>query len=1232
MEVHLMAVTVYPPHTDDFATNGLGVLMPIECEVEEIARGKYELTLTHPIDRTLRWMLLQPGAYIKAACPVRESPPYEKVAQGGETVVVREIYKGTGTSVGVNLRTGPGTGYKKLASYRNGTRVILLEKVDDTWFHVAIEKGGAVGYMSKKYLTLVESITETVTPEKPGSAISLEQSRDQIFEIASVEVDSESADVTVTAVHAFYAETGNLVDSEWIVENKDVNDVLAAMPAKLARPAEINYHIQHLSGKVDGEYSYRSPVDILLNPDDGIVPQTGALLIRDNWDAYIIPDNVRDRGVTIRRGKNLIGVTTTTDASSVVTRIIPVGQTADGDPLYLSGTRYVDIPRINDYSYVRVQRIEYDVSVGTPDADNAHKVFKTAAAARAELKRLAEADFAENGVDLPTYGMEVDFVLLQNTDEYANYAGLQAVHMYDTVTVIDEMIGLKAKLRVTGYTWDPLKKQYNSVTLGQLKELEQTVYSFNIPDASVSGNKLVPNTVPGTALRNATIEYAKITNAAIELLAANAITALTARINQIVAEKLTTDELYAAYAELVALKVGSITAEDMRTDNLAAALAEITVLAAGTATFDRATVQHLVAQALNLEFGTVGQVFIKNLAVEYAQMVGAAIGDLCIKASDGNYYLIDVKPDGTVTATPATVTDGEINAGQTESGKVILETNITAENLNAGNLLATYALVNQIDAARIDVDQLFAREAFVNLLRTAKIVGDKSIEMIAETADSAKQEAEEAAIYEGMLPPPAPIPEGKLWLDRSTVPPVLKRWLGDDDVPVDGVFTRTDSGNPVRTVGNVQRFDSIVTEFKPAQAGSGYPSPENVRPLTGWNALNLNHTGKNMLDAGATIPILGEKITIEGDDIVIAADSAIYGFCWKGDATKFVKVGCTYTLSIQNVVNHQADGYWGARIKYQDGTYQSDIQKPPYTFTPTKPVESIMFYVGAGYKSSEDVKVTGIQVEKSPTATSFAPYQGELHTAQFGQTVYGGSYGWLAGELTAEWEVRAFDGTENWSLNNAHQFYLLGSYNTTSFGPSCCSHFKGSERAAYDASENNTITVNRNAIWIYSENFATVGELQAFIAAQYAAGTPVQVAYKLATTTEIQLDPQLIAPFDGTNVFYGDGEISVTYTGTGWETVNDVNTLRNAQDILIAQQDALRREVDELNSYTRLDNDGLWVGKQGATGQTLLKYDSVNIVVNGKIVTTYAAKYQEMGGMRMFVPNAGGLAFAPSGN
>ena len=133
--------------------------------------------------------------------------------------------------------------------------------------------------------------------------------------------------------------------------------------------------------------------------------------------------------------------------------------------------------------------------------------------------------------------------------------------------------------------------------------------------------------------------------------------------------------------------------------------------------------------------------FIQNLAVEYAQMVGASIGNLCIKASNGQYYTIDVDGSGNVTAALTSVSQEEIEAGETDAGRVILETSITAAQLSTSDLLATFALVNQIDAARIDVDQLFARQAFIDQLNTSVIQSQDFIQLVVGQVDDSVEEA-----------------------------------------------------------------------------------------------------------------------------------------------------------------------------------------------------------------------------------------------------------------------------------------------------------------------------------------------------------------------------------------------------------------------------------------------------------------------------------------------------------
>lgn len=276
----------------------------------------------------------------------------------------------------------------------------------------------------------------------------------------------------------------------------------------------------------------------------------------------------------------------------------------------------------------------------------------------------------------------------------------------------------------------------------------------NIRATRISGLDKKVITATTGHFENLTAESAEIDNLLVSLLnavnlIANMIDAKVIKAGSITAEQLSADAISAELIEAEALKaitahIEKIVAGQITTDALYAALGKFDVLNAGTGYFDKATIQHLVSSALNLDFGVGNEVFIKNLKVIYAQMVSAAIGNLVIKASDGKYYEIDVDADGRVTASLSSVTDGEISAGQTDAGKVILGTEITAESLNTANLLATYALINKIDAARIDVDQLFAREAFVTKLTTSEIFGGESLTIIAGKVASAEDKATEA--------------------------------------------------------------------------------------------------------------------------------------------------------------------------------------------------------------------------------------------------------------------------------------------------------------------------------------------------------------------------------------------------------------------------------------------------------------------------------------------------------
>ena len=767
-------ITIYAPNETDFGDYGLGILYPYTCTVQEIAGGMYELTMEHPIDKDLRWTLIGPGCIIKAPAPLRESPLYEAeaYAQNASTVVpvTRTLYK-VKSGKTVKLYKKKSTRSKCLKKLAAGEEVTRLS-ASGSWLQVVVKKGGKTGWVKSSQLDNMGNITDQITKMQTltRQGISVTPSSEQFFRVKTIEVDTENALVTVTADQVFYDLHGNLINVVWDAKGVNAAAAVEYMAGKLLNAQEdFDFYCYDSSSTITGEYSYKSPIEFLLDPDSGLVPQTRDMIVRDGWDVYILPDAERDTGVTIRRGKNLIGVSTNTDLSDVVTRIVPVGRAKNGSDLLLDGQIYIDSTHINDYAQVYAKRIDYDVSIVDKDPDN-ETTFTNVTAARNKLRALVQKDF-DGGCDLAEYSMDVDFALLQYAEGYEDYANLQSVHLYDTVTVIDEVIGLTAKTRVVEYEWDCLTEQYTKITLGEITSVKPTTYSFNMPNGGISGSKLAINSVGGGALRDGSVYARNVRAGAIEADAmatstftaqtafvqamnANALDAVTAHVNEITAQTISTDALVASIAHMLQVTAGNISAQGIQTDALAAQLAQITVLAAGTGSFDRATVQHLVANALNLTFGTGDDVFINNLRVAYAQMVSAAIGNLCVKASDGNYYTIDVAANGNVTATPTTVTPAEEQAGQTNAGRVILGTDITAQDLSTGNLLATYALVNKIDAARIDVDQLFARQAFTDELHTSMITDDDFVSIVvgvgnaqsaAETAQATADGAASAA-------------------------------------------------------------------------------------------------------------------------------------------------------------------------------------------------------------------------------------------------------------------------------------------------------------------------------------------------------------------------------------------------------------------------------------------------------------------------------------------------------
>ena len=738
-------ICIFDKFATDFSGNGIGPLCPSSCEVSETLNGEYELTMVHPLDALGKWQRIESGRILRVPVPSAMTPHVNLTTQA-----TTEIYKTNGSSR--PIRSSTSTKGKVLAKYKKNMQVALIEKTSSTWYLV-VGPDGKQGYMQKSHLTYVR--TDYSLAEATGEVVEPSQQRDQPFRIYRVVPELDK--ITVYARHIFYDLLDNMIKSYKPNKARIGSVVVQGISDSCLSEHDFTFY-SDLDSVADEEeleddantvdFVNINPVDALIG-DSGVVHFYGGELARDWFDVYLIKRVGLDSGVQIREGKNLLGINYDVDDTDVITRIMPTGEDKDGELLYLPET-YVDSPHVDEYPNARWSHLAVEDCKENPKKtkDNPKK---TKEQCYTQMRNAAQKEF-DNGCDLPKVTLKVDFINCAETEEYRQYGHLQNIYLGDGVRVITKRLGIAVTLRMTEYSFDCLTRKYTKMTLGTVADgLEaNTISPRQIPAGSITGSKIAINSVgigqlqdgsvgslqiQDAAIRNTHIQHAAIEQAHI---AQAAIT--YAHIAQACVEALTSGSL-----EAMTAKIQSLEASDIQTDTLAAALAAFTVITAGTATFDAATVQHLVAEALNLSFGVGDEVFINNLKVAYAQMVSAAIGNLCIKASDGFFYTIDVDADGKVTASKTTVTQGEIASGQTESGAVILETDITAASLNTGNLMATYALVNKIDAARIDVDQLMARQAFIDALYTSQIYGGRSLEFIIGSQNDAIQAAKDAA-------------------------------------------------------------------------------------------------------------------------------------------------------------------------------------------------------------------------------------------------------------------------------------------------------------------------------------------------------------------------------------------------------------------------------------------------------------------------------------------------------
>lgn len=346
------------------------------------------------------------------------------------------------------------------------------------------------------------------------------------------------------------------------------------------------------------------------------------------------------------------------------------------------------------------------------------------------------------------------------------------------------------------------------------------------------------------------------------------------------------------------------------------------------------------------------------------------------------------------------------------------------------------------------------------------------------------------------------------------------------------------SGPIVTFRGNGAPLHTLLVNIEPVQSGTGDPSPDNVRPISGWSAVNVWRTGKNLFNPQSTSTAW---VDWQGNITTVSSAKTVKILARAGD---------TFTLSNANA----SSGTNSLLIAFFDETdtiiSSRHIATTGEKFVTATAPAGTDYMIAGYYRWSESAEQ---QLELSFTATSYEPYSGNQYTIQLGQTFYGGTLDVTNGVLTVD-RAMVDLGTLEWIYQeNLSRFYTTGIRDTSAKPASLAAVNAICSAYALSASGNNgTFLIGTDGtLYIWDSSYVDATSFKNGVTGQ-------QFVFELATPITIPLTPQEISTLQGQNNVWADsGDVDVEYIATGGQGGKLALLLRNRKELLIALRKGL---------------------------------------------------------------------------
>lgn len=515
----------------------------------------------------------------------------------------------------------------------------------------------------------------------------------------------------------------------------------------------------------------------------------------------------------------------------------------------------------------------------------------------------------------------------------------------------------------------------------------------------------------------------------------------------------------------------------------------------------------------------------------------------------------------------ATATAAANDAGQSASD--------AAASKAAAETAAKAAQDAQTATAAAKAEAVKAQEAAQTAAKSAQDAQAAS-ENVRDDAQTAQQGAEAARDAAAKSAEAAAKSEANVKQSADTLAESVKNITPDDSSIGDKPWSSKhiidmlcppleESGNPVVCYPVAGYSLGVKASWEPVQEGSGTPSPENIRPIKGRDSVTVERCGENVIEFLSTEDSSSDiKIAVDAEkNITLNGTLAGKGNISIGTRRLHWVAGKTYTMYVKKVGGSVSLGS-GDGITFAYALFTTDYD---HFFRGDTNSTNLDVYIASDAALVETELVFMLQcwrkgtvfnnfkfqievVEGTTTPSTYAPYNGRTNTLTLPETVYGGEVDAVSSEGQETQKLVILNGTESWNSwgINAHNPAITGfyTYDINDYdainSKGICSHLETPNQDVWGGRNAGIgfATVGSSRYFMFSMMTSSlpdisagheVASLKAYLAAQNDAGTPVQIAYKLAEPVPFTATgAQPLSALAGVNTVLTDAD-SATVTG-----------------------------------------------------------------------------------------------------